>query len=92
VGDLSSYSAKREKVKKRLKARGDKTDAWEKTRADLKVLFVAAGITKCELQYPKCFRNNFLSFALSKKHRYINRQQELEEVILACQVWHNRLE
>jgi hypothetical protein len=83
---------KREKKKKRLKARGDKTDAWEMTRAALVVRFEAAGITSCELRYEGCFKTNFLSFAHSKKRRYIQSQEELEEVLLCCTPCHNRLE
>jgi hypothetical protein len=83
---------KREKKKKRLKQRGEKTDMWEKTRADLVVRFEAAGITSCELRYEGCFKNNFLSFAHSKKRRYIVSQEELEEVCLSCTHCHQKIE
>jgi hypothetical protein len=56
------------------------------------VRFQVAGITSCELGYPGCFRNNFLSFAHSKKRRYITSQEELEEVCLACQKCHDDVE
>jgi len=84
--------AKRVKKKKRLKARGDKVDAWEKTRASLKERFERAGITQCELRYDGCFRNNFLSFAHSKKRRYITNQEDLENVALLCQKCHAAIE
>jgi hypothetical protein len=83
---------KRDKKKKRLKAVGDKTDAWTKTRAELVVRFQAAGITTCELRYVGCWKNNALSFAHSKKRRKVSSDEELRECILACVPCHNRLE
>ncbi len=83
---------KRVKKPKRLNPGGKKADQWEKTRADLIVRFEQAGITRCEMQGPGCFRNNFLSFAHSKKRRYITSQDELEEVALLCQKCHHRAE
>jgi hypothetical protein len=83
---------KRVKKPKRLKARGEKTDAWEMTREELKARFQAAGVTQCELQWKDCFKNNFLSFAHSKKRRYITSQEELEEVLLCCLNCHRILE
>src|SRR5690242_19042046 len=83
---------KREKKRKPLNKRGVKTDAWERTRDELKIRFERAGITQCELQYPGCFRNNFLSFAHSKKRRYITSQEDLEIVALLCQKCHHTVE
>jgi hypothetical protein len=83
---------KRVKKPKRLKAVGDKTDAWTKTRAELVVRFQAAGVTTCELRYEGCWRSNALSFAHSKKRRKITGQTALEECILVCNPCHNRLE
>jgi hypothetical protein len=83
---------KPEKTRKRLKARGKKVDAWEQTRKELVERFERAGITHCELQWNGCFKNNFLSFAHSKKRRYIKSQEELEEVLLCCTPCHDRLE
>ncbi len=83
---------KRKKVKKRLKATGDKTDAWANTRAELVVRFEAAGVTSCELKWEGCWRNNALSFAHSKKRRYIASQEELEIVALLCQKCHHAVE
>ena len=83
---------KREKKKKRLKAIGEKGNAWATTRAALVVRFATAGITSCELRYEGCFKNNFLSFAHSKKRRYITSQEELETVALLCQKCHQAVE
>lgn len=83
---------KRTKKPKRLKRRGEKTDQWEITRKALIPRFEAAGITSCELGYYGCFRNNFLSFAHSKKRRFITSQRELEEVCLCCTNCHGRIE
>jgi hypothetical protein len=83
---------KREKKPKRLKARGDKTDAWEEALAELKVRFQIAGVTECELRWEGCWRNNALSFAHSKKRRKVSSPEELRECILACVPCHNRLE
>jgi hypothetical protein len=84
--------AKRVKKKKRLKARGEKVDAWESMRAELKERFERAGITSCELRLAGCWRNNALSFAHSKKRRRISSEEELQECVLACVPCHNRLE
>jgi hypothetical protein len=83
---------KRVKKKKRLNPRGDKVEVWEMTREILKERFQAAGITSCELRYPGCWRNNALSFAHSKKRRYITSQEVLEEVCLCCTSCHQKIE
>jgi hypothetical protein len=82
---------KRIKKPKAMKRRGDKTDQWDTTRAQLKVRFEMAGVTTCELRYPGCWKNNALSFAHSKKRRKIE-GDELSECILVCVPCHNRLE
>src|SRR5687768_6910583 len=83
---------KRVKKPKRLKARGEKVEAWEATRAALVQRFQAAGITTCELRYEGCWRNNALSFAHSKKRRYITSQEDLEAVCLCCLNCHGKIE
>jgi hypothetical protein len=83
---------KRAKKKKGLRRRGDKVDSWERTREILKERFATAGVTTCELQWRNCFKNNFLSFAHSKKRRYITNQEELEDCALLCQSCHQKIE
>ncbi len=83
---------KQKKARKRLKRAGEKANAWTKTREELKVRFETAGITQCELGYDGCWKNNTLTFAHSKKRRYIESDEELREVCLCCQSCHARIE
>ncbi len=83
---------KQKKAKKRLRRTGVKTDAWEITRKVLVARFAAVGITQCELGYDGCWKNNTLTFAHSKKRRYIESDEELREVCLCCQSCHARIE
>lgn len=82
---------KREKKRKAMKRRGEKTDTWEKERNELKARFERAGITHCELRYEGCWHNNALSFAHSKKRRKIE-GDELSETCLCCVPCHMILE
>ena len=75
---------KQTKKRKRLRAVGEKVSAWSKTREELILRFEKAGITQCELRYSGCWVNNALSFAHSKKRRFIISQEELEECCLCC--------
>ena len=76
------------KKKKRLRAVGEKVSAWSKTRDELILRFEKAGITQCELRYSGCWKNNALSFAHSKKRRFITSQEEMVEVVLCCTSCH----
>lgn len=57
-------------------------------RAKLKKRFEAAGITRCEM----CNGSFALSFAHSKKRRFIYTDDDWEEVALLCQTCHDRIE
>lgn len=72
--------------------RGKKTRAWDKTRATLKKEFMRLGVTACELRYEGCKINSFLGFAHSKRRRFINDEETLREVCLACQNCHQILD
>jgi hypothetical protein len=72
--------------------KGKKTLAWEKTRAKLKVVFEAAGITTCEVGAEQCCVDNLLGFMHRLKRRNITTQQELETVALGCWNCHSILE
>lgn len=67
---------------------GKKTDKWNRTRAKLKRIFEAAGITRCEM----CFGTFALGFAHSKKRRFIQTDEDWEEVALLCQPCHEKIE
>jgi hypothetical protein len=77
--------------RRRLRRAGNKTIAWEKERAKLKVRFEAMRITECELGYPECWKDNALGFAHAKKRRFL-KPHELSEVILCCNPCHDKLE
>lgn len=66
-----------------------KTKEWEKIRKELKKDFYKRGITKCELNYEGCWRDNALSFAHLDKRRNV---EDLREVVLACVPCHQKIE
>lgn len=72
--------------------KGPKVKQWDADRAKLKVAFFRAGITRCELGYTGCMGNAFLTFAHSKKRRFVITKDDREEVALACQNCHNVIE
>lgn len=75
-----------------MKRRGKKTIEWEAARAKLKQQFLHMGVTTCEFPYPHyCWRDNGLSFAHSKKRRYI-KGKEIYEVALLCPIAHEIVE
>jgi hypothetical protein len=71
---------------------GKKTRAWVNARARLKKKFAAMGITTCELKYPECTHDNFLSFAHGKKRRHLVGDELETLVCLLCQNCHSRIE
>jgi hypothetical protein len=68
--------------------RGKKSQAWDRARAKLKVLFERADVTTCEI----CGGTFGLSFAHRLKRRFITTPEELLTVALLCQTHHNELE
>ena len=61
-------------------------------RADLKLRFEAAGIMECELQREGCWRDNALVLAHSKRRRFIETDEDMREVDLACDICHGDIE
>ena len=71
---------------------GPKTAAWMEAREHLKHRFEEMQVTTCELHWPHhCWRNNGLSFAHSKKRRFIE-GDEIYEVALLCPIAHDMVE
>jgi hypothetical protein len=71
---------------------GRKTRANKKANAKLKKCFESMGITSCELGYPNCTRDEFLSWAHGRKRRKLQGDELETLVILACLNCHNRIE
>lgn len=69
-----------------------KNRKWDKVRAEIKPEFERLGITTCELKWSGCFNYTFLGFAHSKRRRFIKTDEEMREVILACQRCHETLD
>lgn len=65
-----------------------KTDKWTRVRAELKKQFKEWGVTRCEI----CAGTFALSFAHSKKRRFIYSEDDWREVALLCQSCHDRVE
>ena len=71
---------------------GAKTIEWDEERAKLKYKFkYILKITKCEAKLVGCWVTNGLTFAHSKKRRYLNKD-ELSKVILCCIQCHTTIE
>jgi len=64
---------------------------WDAIRTRIKPLFLAAGITRCEIRLPGCALNNFLGFAHAKKRRNLT-IPERDVVVLACNTCHDIIE
>jgi hypothetical protein len=71
---------------------GKKTRANMKANAKLKREFEAKGITRCELGYPGCTKDDFLSWAHGKKRRKLQGDELTSCVILACINCHDVIE
>ena len=67
---------------------GNKTRAWNRTRAQLKKEFAEKGISRCE----QCCNGNWLSFAHRMKRRKITEPEELKTVALLCIPCHHQIE
>lgn len=65
-----------------------KSKDWERARRILKQEFARAGIQRCE----QCGTDNFLSFAHSKKRRFIQSDEDLFDVALLCIPCHEKIE
>ena len=67
---------------------GKRTNKWNSVRAELKGKFESMGVTRCEL----CYGTFGLSFAHSKKRRFIQTEEDWREVALLCQPCHEKIE
>lgn len=86
VGKLNEKPKKQSILKK-----GKATKNWDNARADLKPLFVQAGITTCEVcihlpepHRSRCGRSEILSFAHTKKKKANLTREDLRRVVLCC--------
>jgi len=68
---------------------GRKTKDWARVRRGLVPRFERVGITSCEIHFPQCWRNDCLSFAHTKKRRFVT---DLTRVVLACAACHTAVE
>ena len=71
-----------------IKIMGKRTNKWNTVRRKLMEKFQRMGITRCEL----CSGVFGLSFAHSKKRRFIQTDEDWNEVALLCQKCHERIE
>lgn len=71
---------------------GKKTKANRASNARLKKKFESLGITRCELNYPNCTPDNFLTWAHGRKRRRLLDGELDSLVCLACQNCHSRIE
>jgi hypothetical protein len=65
--------------------------AWNSAKKKIKLEFRRSGITRCEVGYD-CCDNLALGFAHSLRRMYIATKEQMEEVILACQKCHAKLD
>ena len=65
---------------------------WSRVRAKLKKQFEEWGITSCEIGLVDCQQGMFLGFAHTRKRRWITTEEQLREVVLACQNCHTKIE
>lgn len=72
---------------KRMNQIGPKTAEWNRVRAELKVIFEAKGITRCQI----CLTDNFLGFAHCRKRRNLL-DGEIYHCALLCNEDHDKLE
>jgi len=71
---------------------GKKTRANKKTNAARKRKFEAQDLKTCELGYPGCTKDNFLSWAHGKKRRKLQGDELATCAILACINCHDVIE
>ncbi len=72
--------------------KGKKTKSWERARRKLKKIYADIGITTCEIRFPGCKNNNFLTFAHRYKRRDPRCKHDLNGTVLACIYCHNKIE
>lgn len=71
---------------------GKKTKMNRASNARLKKKFEAIEITRCELGYPDCTPDSFLSWAHGRKRRKLKGDELDTLVILSCINCHNHIE
>ena len=73
-----------------------KVKEWAKARKKLKLIYEDKRIMTCEIRLAGCWINNGLSFAHKHKRIWYYSQPEklgeFKETLLACPVYHNRIE
>jgi hypothetical protein len=91
-----SPKTKIKQPRKRTKKKNQEN--WQQVKAELRPKFIDAGITRCELQWPRCTDRLFLTFAHSLRRRKIDKYDGKErarlfrEVIRACSSCHGILD
>lgn len=71
---------------------GPRTKKRRAMNLRLKKLLLSLGITACEIKLPGCLRNFALSFAHSKKSRFLITEEDWMEAALACAACHDKLD
>lgn len=66
--------------------------SWAYVKRNIKPFFLQAGITSCELGWEGCTGSFATTFAHSLRRRHIQTPSEMEEVIVACQSCHSKLD
>lgn len=66
--------------------------SWAAAKKEIKKRFSEARIYRCELRYEGCTDTLFLTYAHSLRRRRIETKEQMEQVILACQPDHARLD
>lgn len=69
-----------------------KGPSWNSVRKKLKPLFLEAGVTWCELSWEGCDWPKTKTFAHSMRRVYLETKEDMEDVILACQTCHGKLD
>lgn len=84
---MKRSALKRTRILRRRRAAlrpGKQTKANRASNARLKIKFAGMGITRCELNYPGCTRDDFLSWAHGRKRRKLQGDELDTLVCLAC--------
>lgn len=71
---------------------GKKTKDWATARQQLKKIYLAKGITTCEVRLPGCMGSFGLSFAHRYKRNDPRCQHSFEQTRLACASCHQKIE
>lgn len=78
--------------RKAMRRYGKKTLEWDTVRKELKQIFFDNGVTSCELGWPQCYHNNYLTWGHGRKRRFLSGNELKTLVILVCQNCHKTLD